>query len=336
MPAAEHNASLTSGCDASGTVIPHPALRRLVNIQREFEQSFAQKPPQETSSLQPERTIETLARWRQMAKRTLIRVAMVSILANLSVLIVPLSLLQLSDFVLPDRGLAPLLSLPLLTLILIAAMSMLDIRRRTILNGLAVSMEMLFGNALLSAMLASGPTQEHGYVEILRDVHKVRIFLGSSTMLHLTDAPMLPLFLTGLILIDPGLGAIVLISALVSGTIVLKCARRTSYVAQALTAAAILGWSAHLLLGGTLTIGTTIAAAIIAGRALRSFEGVIGGWKMATCAWTAYVRVRAKFENLAAVAEVSPSPSLPPKVAMANVLPLENSKQKSSHIAMSC
>ncbi len=335
MPAADQNASLTSGYDASGTVIPHPALRRLVNIQREFEQSFASKRPHETSSLQSERAIETLARWRQIARRTLIRVAMVSILANLSVLIVPVSLLQLSDLVLPDSGLAPLLSLPLLTLILIAAMSMLDIRRRTILNGLAVSMEMLFGNALLTAMLASGPMQERGYVEVLRDLHKVRIFLGGPTMLHLTDAPMLPLFLAGLILINPCLGAIVLIAALVSGIVVRKCAR-ASYVVQALTAIAILGWGMHLVLAGTLTIGMTIAAAIIAGRALRSFEGMIGGWESAMHAWTAFARVRTAFENLAAVAAISPSSSQLPEIATANVLPIGNAKRKGHHIAMSC
>ncbi|RUP07694.1 hypothetical protein [Hyphomicrobium sp.] len=333
MPAAEQNASLTSGCDASGTVIPHPALRRLVNIQREFEQSFAPQSLHETSSPQPERANETLARWRQMAKRTLIRVAMFSIFANVSVLIVPVSLLQLSDFVLPDRGLAPLLSLPLLTLILIAAMAMLDIRRGTMLNGLAVSMEMLLGNALLSAMLASGPTQERGYVEVLRDLHKVRIFLGSPTMLHLIDAPMLPLFLTLLILINPGLGVIVLIAALVSGSVVLKGARASS-MAQALTAAAILGWGMHLVLAGTLTIGMMIAAAIIAGRALRSFECVIGGWKSATHAWRAYARVRATLVELATVAPAVPS--LSPGIATAKVLPLGNTKQRSHHIAMSC
>ncbi len=336
MPAAEQRASLTSGYDASGTVFPHPALRRLLNIQREFEQSFAPKPPRETSLLQAERAIETLACWRLMAKRTVIRVAMFSILANLSVLIVPASLLRLSDFVSPVRGLAPLLSLPLVTLILIAAMLMLDIRRRTILNDLAVSMEMLFGNALLSAIMASGPTQERGYVDIMRDLHKVRIFVGSPTMRHLTDAPMLPLFLIWLILINPGLGAIVLIAALVSGTVILKRERRASYVAQALTAAAILGWSAHLVLAGTLTIGMMIAAAIVAGRALRSLEGVIGGWESAMHAWTAYARVRAAFENLATAAVSPPSPSLPPGIAIANVLPIRKAKQKSHHIAMSC
>ncbi|MBS0268325.1 MAG: hypothetical protein JSS54_05000 [Proteobacteria bacterium] len=332
---AEQRASLTSGYDASGTVFPHPALRRLLKIQREFEQSFAPKQPRGTSSLHAERAIETLARWRQMAKRTLIRVAMVSILANLAVLIAPVALLQNSDLVLRDRGPAPLLSVPFLTLILIAAMLMLDLRRRMILNGLAVSMEMLLGNALLSAMMTSGPTQERGYVDTLRDLHKVRIFLGSPAMLHLTDAPMLPLFLTWLILINPGLGAIVLIAALVSGTAVVKRAR-ASYVAQALTAAAILGWSAHLVLAGTLTVGMMIAAAIIAGRALRSLEGMIGGWESAMHAWTAYARVRAAFENLAAVAAIPPSSSLPPGIAMANVLPIGNAKQKSHHIAMSC
>jgi len=223
--------------------------------------------------------------------------------------------------------------LPLLTLILIAAMAMLDIRRGTMLNGLAVSMEMLLGNALLSAMLASGPTQERGYVEVLRDLHKVRIFLGSSIMLHLIDAPMLPLFLTLLILINPGLGVIVLIAALVSGSVVLKGARASS-VAQALTAAAILGWGMHLVLAGTLTIGMMIAAAIIAGPALRSFECVIGGWKSATHAWRAYARVRATLVELATVAPAVPS--LSPGIATAKVLPLGNTKQRSHHIAMSC
>jgi len=335
MSAVEQYEPQTRGSETSGTVVPHPALRRLSSIQREFEQSVAHDLLHAMSSLRPERAVETLARWHRLAKGKLIRVAMVSILANLLMPAVPIFLLQISDLVLPDRGLTPLVSLPLLTLILIAAMSLLDIRRRTMLNRAAVSIEMLVGGKLLSAMMTSRPLQERGYMEILRDVHKVRSFLGSPTMLHLTDVPMLPFFLTGLFLINPGFAAIVSIAALVSGIVVLKCAG-ASYIAQALTAAAILGWGVHLVFAGTLTIGMMIAAAIIAGRALRSLEGVIGGWEPAMRARAAYTRVRAMIDELAIVEAISPPPALLSGIPAENVLPFGNAKQRSHHIAMSC
>ena len=59
---------------------------------------------------------------------------------------------------------------------------------------------------------------------------------------------------------------------------------------------AILGWGAHLALGGELTGGMMIAASIIAGRGLQPLEGAIEGWRSFVQTREAYNHVRRAVE----------------------------------------
>lgn len=65
-----------------------------------------------------------------------------------------------------------------------------------------------------------------------------------------------------------------------------------SKLVRLLTQVAILGWGAWLALGNEVTAGMTIAASIVAGRALGPIEGTIEGWRSLVQARSAYARVR--------------------------------------------
>jgi len=71
-----------------------------------------------------------------------------------------------------------------------------------------------------------------------------------------------------------------------------------SKFARLVTQIAILGWGAHLALGGELTGGMMIAASIIGGRALQPLEGMIEGWRSLVQTRGSYARVRATLEGL--------------------------------------
>ncbi len=65
-----------------------------------------------------------------------------------------------------------------------------------------------------------------------------------------------------------------------------------SKLVRLLTQVGILGWGAWLALGNEVTGGMTIAASIVAGRALSPIEGTIEGWRSFVQARSAYARVR--------------------------------------------
>ncbi len=333
MPTAEENSCPAEEGGATGIIIPHPALRRLAIIRRQFELSLRAEIPSEAPPAQ--QISGALACWRSSARRTLFSIAMFSIVANVLMLILLLAVFSLVDQVLPGSGIRHLLVLPLLTIILLAAMAMLDIIRSRALNHLAASMETILGGALLSALMISPPAQERGYVEALRRLHDVRRFLASATMLRLLDAPVLPLCFATILYLDTGLGAVVLISALVN-VAALRCA--SASVPHALAGIAIMGWGVYFVLAGTLSIGMAIACSIIAGRALRHLGGVLGASQASIYAWVAYHDVcRALEITPASIAkEALPLQPISLSPAIATVLPFAKRKLKSRHIAMSC
>jgi ATP-binding cassette subfamily C protein len=59
-----------------------------------------------------------------------------------------------------------------------------------------------------------------------------------------------------------------------------------------ITQVTLLGWGAHLSLGGELTGGMVIAASIVSGRALAPIEGAIEGWNQFNHSRAAYGRIK--------------------------------------------
>jgi ABC-type protease/lipase transport system fused ATPase/permease subunit len=284
----------------------------------------------------PSGAVDTLALWRSMARRTLAAAAAFSIFANVLMLAMPVYVLRMADRVL-SGGIDPLLILPGLTLGLLATMSMLDILRRRPLSRLGATMETVLGSAVLSAMLMSTLPRDGGQMRALRALHKVRGFLSSPAMLVLLDVPLTPVFFAVIFLINFGLGAIVVIAALVVSNVAYLKRTDVSRIVRVAAPVAIVGWGVHLMLAGILTAGMTIAASIIARRALQTLEDAIAGREDLIQARAEYLRVRAHLEGgelWNTDAALHPAPVSVPLAS--NVLLLQNSAAKRRHIAMSC
>lgn len=324
--------------DLGASVTPHPALVRLANIHCDAERSFRRVAVDNASTQQLGRAVDALTLWRSTARRTFAGVALLSIFANVLILTVLIYLFQLSDNIIPSRGIDPLLISPGLTLGVLAAISMLDLLRRRMLGRLGALMEAVLGGAILSAILMSPPTCEGSYVQALRSLHKVCGFLSSPTMLHLFDVPLTPFFFPVVFLINPRLGAIVLIAGLVVLGAALFKRMNASWIVRTLSLVAVIGWGVHLMLAGTLTAGMMIAASIIAGRALQPLEGVIEGLESLIQTQATYMRVRASLEGRQSPntdGVLHPAP-IPVATGTTNVRTIGNSAVKWRHIAMSC
>ncbi|HET6389610.1 hypothetical protein [Hyphomicrobium sp.] len=336
MPTAEESSCPAAEDGMAGTIIEHPALRRLANIRREFEQSLRAQTAIAAPPWEVETSSGALARWRSEAKAAVIRLAAISLIAGLWMLAVPIMLFQWADQVTAGSRPGTILALPLLTMAVLAAMAMLDISRRRTLNGIAAAMETNLGGALLAALMTSPPGQEKRYVHALRRLHEVRVFLSSPAMLPLLDAPLIVLFFAMIAFIDPSLGAFVLLSAVVLSAPALSGASALR-LAHALVPVAVISWTVHLALAGTLSMGMAIASAIIAGRALHHVKSVHAASRASVKAWAAYGMVRRVLEAPATHAATgAASSTIAPRPAAANVLPFAKPNSPRSQIAMSC
>ncbi|WP_244534525.1 type I secretion system permease/ATPase [Hyphomicrobium sp. CS1GBMeth3] len=153
-----------------------------------------------------------LAEWKHAAKRTFIIVGLFSGFVNILMMTMPIYLFQISDRVLTSHSFDTLLMLSGLALGLIGILSLLDIIRRQMLGRLSMKMEAILAGPVLASVIGSAPTGEGGNVQPLRNLHQVRGFLSSPTMLLLFDAPLAPLYFLVIFLIHPMLGTLCLVA----------------------------------------------------------------------------------------------------------------------------
>jgi ATP-binding cassette, subfamily C, bacterial len=171
---------------------------------------------------------DPLQQWRRVARRNIVAVAMFSVFVNLLMLTMPIYLFQISDRVLTSHSLDTLVMLSLLALGFIAVLSLLDTARRQVLGRLSTRMETVLGGPVLASVVSLAPVSDGGNVAPLRNLHQVRSFIASPTMLVLFDAPMAPLYFMAVFLIHPHLGFISLLAGVVLIVIALVNQRATS------------------------------------------------------------------------------------------------------------
>lgn len=155
---------------------------------------------------------DPLAAWKLAARRTFIAVGLFSAFVNLLMMTMPIYLFQLSDRVLTSHSFDTLLMLSFLALGLIGVLSFLDIIRRQMLGRLSMKMETILAGPVLASVIGSAPTGEGGNIQPLRNLHQVRSFLSSPTMLLLFDAPLAPLYFLVIFLVHPVLGTLCLVA----------------------------------------------------------------------------------------------------------------------------
>lgn len=153
-----------------------------------------------------------LQEWKLVSRRTFIAVGLFSAFVNMLMMTMPIYLFQLSDRVLTSHSFDTLFMLSGLALGLIGVLSFLDIIRRQMLGRLSMKMEAILAGPVLASVISSAPTGEGGNIQPLRNLHQVRSFLSSPTMLLLFDAPLAPLYFFVIFLIHPYLGTLCLVA----------------------------------------------------------------------------------------------------------------------------
>lgn len=181
---------------------------------------FARLPtPRARAEPNPDSAADPLQQWRQIARRNIVGVALFSVFVNLLMLTMPIYLFQISDRVLTSHSLDTLVMLSLVALGFIGVLSLLDTVRRQVLGRLATRMETILGGPVLASVVSLAPATDSGNILPLRQLHQVRSFIASPTMLVLFDAPLAPLYFGAVFLIHPHLGFISLIAGLLLAAI---------------------------------------------------------------------------------------------------------------------
>ncbi|MEN3794786.1 type I secretion system permease/ATPase [Fulvimarina sp. MAC3] len=147
-------------------------------------------------------------------RRNLLVVMLFTCATNVLVLAIPIYLFQISDRVLTSRSIDTLV---MLTIVIVGAVLLngfFDAIRRFILMRTAVECAVKLGAPILSAAARASLHSNGREYQTLGDLQQMRAFLTSGTLLAMLDVPFAPLFLLGIFLVHPDLGAIVVVAAL--------------------------------------------------------------------------------------------------------------------------
>ena len=161
-------------------------------------------------------------------KTNLVAVMLFTIATNILMLAIPIYLFQISDRVLTSRSLDTLMMLTAVIVGAVVLQSVFDAIRRLILMRTAVEVAIQLGAPILSAAARASLQSNGREYQVLGDLHQLRSFLVSGTLLALLDAPMSPIFVLAIFLIHPHLGFIVVATALLLLAITLANQRSTA------------------------------------------------------------------------------------------------------------
>ncbi|MDB5541128.1 MAG: Type secretion protein [Devosia sp.] len=165
---------------------------------------------------------------------------LVSLLANLIMLVGPIFMLQVYDRVLPSRSLPTLWALLLLVVALYGVYALIETLRARMAARFASLVDARLSPRAFEAGL-KGKLQVHDTVpaDPVRDLDSIRQFLSSSGPAALLDLPWMPIYLATVFLLHPMLGSVTLGGAAVmSGLLVVNelSSRRPSRELAAATA----------------------------------------------------------------------------------------------------
>jgi len=136
-----------------------------------------------------------------------------SVLVNLLMLTGPLFMLQIYDHVLASRSEATLAALFVLMSFLFLMMGILDYVRGRVLARVGAGFRARLDRRVFSALLrrdSSGPGAPRHDANALRDLEAVQRVFASPVITALFDIPWTPVFLAGILIFHPWLGALAL------------------------------------------------------------------------------------------------------------------------------
>lgn len=151
----------------------------------------------------------------QTSKKAFMYVGLFSFFINLLMLTIPLYMMQIFDRVLASHSYDTLIYLTLIAIVALLALSLLDTARTYIVIHISTWFDKkLTPTALLKCpdqVLMGSPYPE----QVLRDIATFRQFLGGSAIFTFFDAPWVPIYIIVIFMLNPILGIISLVGAIV-------------------------------------------------------------------------------------------------------------------------
>ncbi|HWV54228.1 MAG TPA: type I secretion system permease/ATPase [Pseudorhodoplanes sp.] len=157
---------------------------------------------------------EVLRKGLAVCRRNLVTVGIFSVATNLLLLSIPIYLFNMSDRVLTSRSTDTLIMLTIVVIGAIGSHVLLDMMRRFILMRIAVEAESKLGAPVLSAAAKSAQSGSIREFQTVADLQQLRGFITGPVILTMFDAPVSPVYLLVVFLIQPQLGFIVATSGL--------------------------------------------------------------------------------------------------------------------------
>lgn len=133
-----------------------------------------------------------------------------SFFINLSMLAMPIYLLQIYDRVLPNKSIETLVALFVIVILMIVVVGFLEVIRNRIVVKLGVWFENCFSGHLLSGALSrTVDYDEDNAAGTLRDLEQLKNALAGNHLVSLMDVVWAPIFILALFWLHPTLGGIV-------------------------------------------------------------------------------------------------------------------------------
>tara|TARA_R110000787_G_scaffold216894_3_gene325866 strand:+ start:908 stop:2959 length:2052 start_codon:yes stop_codon:yes gene_type:complete len=162
----------------------------------------------------PEQFALQMRKGKQIVRRNIGFVMVLTCATNLLVLAIPIYLFQISDRVLTSRSIDTLIMLTVVIAGAVILQSIFDAVRRFILMRTAVEIAVRLGAPVLSAAAHSSLHDNGRQYQTLGDLQLLRSFLVSGTLISFLDVPFAPIFIFAIFLVHPQLGMIVVATAL--------------------------------------------------------------------------------------------------------------------------
>lgn len=176
----------------------------------------------------PDQFAAQLRKGKQIVRRNMGFVMILTCATNVLVLSIPIYLFQISDRVLTSRSIDTLIMLTVVIAGAVILQSIFDAVRRFILMRTAVEVAVRLGGPVLSAAAHSSLHDNGRQYQTLGDLQLLRSFLVSGTLISFLDVPFAPLFIAAIFLVHPHLGVIVVATAIALMVIALINQKATS------------------------------------------------------------------------------------------------------------
>ena len=176
----------------------------------------------------PDQFAAQLRKGKQIVRRNMSFVMILTCATNVLVLSIPIYLFQISDRVLTSRSIDTLIMLTVVIAGAVILQSIFDAVRRFILMRTAVEVAVRLGGPVLSAAAHSSLHDNGRQYQTLGDLQLLRSFLVSGTLISFLDVPFAPLFIAAIFLVHPHLGVIVVATAIALMVIALINQKATS------------------------------------------------------------------------------------------------------------